>query len=563
MKKVNIDNKEIFIYNSLNDFLNWWSFFESFSCIILSEFFSIDDATIKELKEKNCKHISFSENVVFVDEFISEYNTSKYNIWIDYLKNIWVDDALIYWIKFATHWQIYIKNIIVINELNIDLLKKIESNYNRLPNPWSAIWTKIWAPIFPQSTTIWISWFPENFTSNMLYFTNWVEKFSKFYLFHRESNKKITITFSRGIFNWHTKIINYTDGRDLTPVDLWFFNDEKIDSIEIWWYFWDLLFEQLNFEEVLINNLTIKNSAKIIFDLRKPFLSDKEEYIKKRRKHKITLENINDLEKFEIKGDKYTNIELYLNDSNFDNTNFFISNIRISKLHIRNSNLWKGIFNGVNVIQLTMEDVTMNDCIFNWCSFPEELEKISNNKKQKDNYRQLKYVMDKNWSHTDANKFYAKEMETYMYSIGLRKWISWFFSIFKKKLIWGETESFANKFSLWCWFQFSNFWNNWIRCFSWIILLALASTAFNYTYNHLICIPSYFWSCNQEDIFNYAYLVDYSKLFLSFLYPLYGLKKDFIDNLDNWLTLWFMIYKISYTYLLWSLILSFKRVSKR
>lgn len=129
-------------------------------------------------------------------------------------------------------------------------------------------------------------------------------------------------------------------------------------------------------------------------------------------------------------------------NNNFES--FELRNCNIDKLIIKNSNLWKAVFNWVTIWKLEIQNATLNDCIFNWVDFEDyELEEIVYKPKiikklkeyknktdidiirfidykcMKDNYRQLKHVMDKNWNHTEANNFFALEMEMYMKSINI------------------------------------------------------------------------------------------------------------------------------------------------
>ncbi len=107
--------------------------------------------------------------------------------------------------------------------------------------------------------------------------------------------------------------------------------------------------------------------------------------------------------------------ELILENINNNFESFEIRNCKIDKLIIKNSNLWNAVFNWVEIWKLEIENATLNDCIFNWVDF--KTYKLSDNnwkistKVMKDNYRQLKHVMDKNWNHTEANIFFALEMK--------------------------------------------------------------------------------------------------------------------------------------------------------
>jgi len=215
-------------------------------------------------------------------------------------------------------------------------------------------------------------------------------------------------------------------------------------------------------------------------------------------------------------------------------------NLEIDELRISNSNLWKTTFNWVKINRLYLENTTLNDCVFNWVEFPKnyELEKIENEKKEidykkmKDNYRQLKFVMDKNWNYTEANRFFEKEMEYYGKELKENWW-------------WQE------RFILWIQKEISFFWKNWFKVILLIITLALITDIINYCYisnsfEWWIYEPKQFW-----------------KLFFNLLYPLYWLWENFIKNFDIPLIIGFMSYKIIYWTLLWHLWVALKRTTKR
>ncbi len=218
--------------------------------------------------------------------------------------------------------------------------------------------------------------------------------------------------------------------------------------------------------------------------------------------------------------------------------------------------LWKTTFNWVKINKLYLENATLNDCIFNWVEFPknyklenyyfwtndillvnlmkyrdkEKIEKLKLSSKQmKDNYRQLKFVMDKNWNYAEGNKFFEKEMDYFERELS-EKWLS--------------QEKIILFFQKWI----SYYWKSWILPILWIFLLAFLTDFINYSYliNFYDCETFEFW-----------------KLFLNLLYPLYWFRKDYIDSLDNWLLFWFMTYKLIYWILLWHLIVALKRTTKR
>lgn len=157
--------------------------------------------------------------------------------------------------------------------------------------------------------------------------------------------------------------------------------------------------------------------------------------------------------------------------------NFF--NIEIKwTTDILDSDLGETKFNWIIFKKLKLRNSSFFNVTFNWCLFPPSLEDFKNNNKQKDNYRQLKFLMDKNWNYTEASKFYALEMEYYEKSLGLEKMniYSIFKRIHKEGYRWENTkkywEQFVLKFSKWV----NNFWNNWIRPAFLLFLFAFLAT---------------------------------------------------------------------------------------
>ena len=226
--------------------------------------------------------------------------------------------------------------------------------------------------------------------------------------------------------------------------------------------------------------------------------------------------------------------ELILESINNNFESFEIRNCKIDKLIIRNSNLWKAVFNWVEIWELEIENATLNDCIFNWVDFYNNY-KLSNNnwnistRTLKDNYRQLKHVMDKNWNHTEANKFFALEMEYHSKSPNL---------------------SLYENFSLWVQKFVNNFWGNWFRNFVIILFFACLCTLINYFYLLMF-----------YDLIKFDFILT----FFNLLSPFYGLWKDTFNTLNLDLPLYwsFILYKIIYWILIYQLIIALKRTTKR
>jgi len=206
--------------------------------------------------------------------------------------------------------------------------------------------------------------------------------------------------------------------------------------------------------------------------------------------HEISIKNIQNFQKIQLIW--ITAHTIKIENYYWENTIFEISDSKITNLEIKHSDLWIWVFNWVKIWKFTLKNVLLKNCIFNWCSFPSNLEDIWDDKKQKDNYRQLKFVMDMNWNHTEANKFYAKEMEYYgktldisniLYSriLNLNWWI-----FFLQKLI-------------------SNFWNSWIRPILWIFIFANLAIAYesNFTIYWLLDFQRVDWRLYWIDLVRY------------------------------------------------------------
>lgn len=117
------------------------------------------------------------------------------------------------------------------------------------------------------------------------------------------------------------------------------------------------------------------------------------------------------------------------------------------RLSLKNSDLWYMIYDWVDIKKFKIENANLNECMFNGVTFPKNyvlLREGINNKKMKDNYRQLKYIMDKNGNLTEANMFYAKEMHYLFLSL------SWFRTPLKKFLLLflGAVSYFGNNWAL-------------------------------------------------------------------------------------------------------------------
>ena len=241
------------------------------------------------------------------------------------------------------------------------------------------------------------------------------------------------------------------------------------------------------------------------------------------------------------------NIEsLILEDCVFDES-FTITNCDIEKMYIVNSQLWKTRFNWLEIWELYLENADITDVIFNSNIF-KNYELIYdvwnkpwrwvNNIALKDNYRQLKYVMDKNWNHTEANKFYAKEMEMYWKTLKL------FSMDFFNKIIF----VFQN--------VVSSFWNSWFRVFFIIFVFSFASWWIDFLYSNENNRIS-FWEYPNYQLVNYL-----NPIFTLPEYVIVNNERGYISY--NWLeVLWFIVFKLIYWSLVYQLIISIKRTTRR
>lgn len=365
-------------------------------------------------------------------------------------------------------------------------------------------------------------------------------------------NKKLTLTYSNKIYYYY----NYTNNSDYKIIDLSYRNCElnlfkniewnwNIDNYNFYdtkfWMVWNhnypwnacFLFGNLdtttnslniNYHNLSCNNwnlalywFSIKN-INIINDWNKVSFK----WIHLKNNHLLNQLLIDNVEIWELNLENINN--------NFDS--FEIRNCKIDKLIIRNSNLWEAVFNWVEIWKLEIENATLNECIFNWVDF--KIYELWNNdwwittKALKDNYRQLKHVMDKNWNHTEANKFFALEMQEY------------------SKL---DNLSWYEKISLWIQKFISAYWNNWLRAFCIIILFALISTLINYW------IMNYFYNITIDWVLNFINLIN----------PFFWFSKWVYESLKDFPEIYFgfVLYKIFYAILVYQLIIALKRTTKR
>lgn len=168
--------------------------------------------------------------------------------------------------------------------------------------------------------------------------------------------------------------------------------------------------------------------------------------------------------------------------------NFTIESSEIEIFELKTTNLWKAVLNNLEIKSLYINWWFIANSYINSVSFPKEISISKKSKisviRMKDNYRQLKHLMDKNWNYTQANKFYALEMNEELKNTfknfswkELRKnlknkdYFSWTFS------------NLSNLISLLFNKLFSNFWTNWILSVFWLITLAFFGSIWMFYYS--------------------------------------------------------------------------------
>ncbi len=171
---------------------------------------------------------------------------------------------------------------------------------------------------------------------------------------------------------------------------------------------------------------------------------------------------------------------------------FILTNISTDKFDIINSNLWQTTFNWGEINKLYLENATLNDCIFNGVEFPKDykLEEWElKPKKLKDNYRQLKFIMDKNGNHTEANKFYELEMSYLLKELDKKDTFEWK-KLLKLDFYFFEAETLSQKLVLFISRILNGFWNNWILSFFWLFLLWFSASYISSLFNWSKLLPN-------------------------------------------------------------------------
>ncbi len=289
-----------------------------------------------------------------------------------------------------------------------------------------------------------------------------------------------------------------------------------------------------------------------------------------------------------------------------------INNVTFWMLDLDDVNLWKAIFNNSVIRTLRLIGASFDDCKFNWCDLPSKINELDDNSIMKDSYRQLKFAMDKNWNHTEADKFYQREKEMELKildesKLKLKEIFSWEFWIL-------DSGNISKKIPLVFWKILTDFWNNWIAWFIFLNLFVLTSVfikslyglfvnwssdLFNQSvsqYTQSVTIDSFWywlfvfwfsfysfslvirffdWLTKKSSFISMSLLIliwyflydttifsEFVKLLIN---PFYWFK-DFIENVDKMSALeliGFVIYKLLYWIILWHIVVALKRTTRR
>jgi hypothetical protein len=188
-----------------------------------------------------------------------------------------------------------------------------------------------------------------------------------------------------------------------------------------------------------------------------------------------------------------------------------------SGLKIINSNLEKVYFSRTNLEKLELIGVT-------WDGFRNLKQWENENTEMKEFYRQLKHSHDEIWNKTEANKFFAKEMEYYEKSLGWNEWNKKLISILQRVV--------------------SDYWNDWFRAFWWYLVVCLIWIIGVYL-NHLNC-----WTFTEELIDN-----DIFKTSRVYINPL--------PKTDEVPSFWYMFIMLLKLLVVYQIGVSLRRISQR
>jgi len=550
-------NEELYIDKIFNEDFELWDIEKNikFDNCIFKWGFVFNECILKNIKKVDFTNCIFENNFSFSDrlnENIIEYMNFKN------CKFLWFFDID----------SIKVKNLSFYNSSNLTTSLNCEFN-------WITTFRDI---IYENLTFLWIT------INNIL----------SFYWNKLLNNTKWEIKFNNLIWNWQVYIDKKNEINDLLFSYIKNFNSIKIQVNKINKFeFLDIL----DLKELSIWAIKKKENIKYIM-LWRIFNKEEKWFFDF---YNIEIDYIEFMQSPQIPDD------------------FTFSDVIFKKANFSNINLWKTIFNWVEIKKLYLENTNLNDCIFNWVDFPDNYELLKKKlsyKKMKDNYRQLKFVMEKNWNKTEANKFFEKEMEYYMKSLSIKKW--WFRKIFKslynKGFVWKDAKKIWEKITLAFWYTISEFWNNWLKPLQLLFFISISATIFDAVSTSLwiekvpytnIVLWNFYWdlifilwivftfiillfTTSKEkwffeksiEKFTWNLLITFSLTFFLFLF--FSLKIDnfsafkvFFNLLnplyfkENWIEynsieiFWLVLYKTIYWILFWHLIVALKRITKR
>lgn len=404
-------------------------------------------------------------------------------------------------------------NLIVIYNGIYTSKKNIEFNFKKID-------TYIWS----------ISFYNINMPNSYLFINNlnnnnininftWIEV-KKIILFNNKFNsliinsKKINwikkiwwiIIKDKCIIN-NINILNYESNYDQENISIY---NSEIDK---------LIIEKSNFKDLVINNSIINN-------------------IKIKDNNILNFNLLNFHNNLYI-NNNICNCNFLLENSNLSEKNVKIFNLNIENFKIENSNLWKSIISNTKINNLELKNPVLNETIFNNVEFPKTDIKIAweenstNYSEVKEYYIQLKNVMDNSWNHIQADKFFAKEMEYYGKSL---KWEKWQF--------WNKLVYYIQKW-------ISDFWNDWTLPILWMINL----------WNFFLIIDYYL---KDYKLISDVNLILYLKNLYRYLNDLANAIKPLdVLNVTSDITFFWLLYKITLAILIYHLIISLKRLTKR
>lgn len=440
-------------------------------------------------------------------------------------------------------------------------------------------------------------------------------------------------------FRWNIQTNNF-----LTEINwaISFINSSKIENLSFTWMKINSVlsikgkdFKEISFSSVILNDKIFIESSYTWLSFHKIYLDTQNEInkwweifikiLKNLSKSRIKFTDIVKLDNVRIFGEDKNSIwEIKINHINWK---FNLFNFKVNSLKIQNSNLKDSEFNSLDIKSLYLINSVIQNSIFNWNTFPDNY-KIQSSKLSKyqikDNYRQLKFVMDKNGNYTEWNKFYSKEMEAYMRTLDIKYTSSFWLikELYLHNFMSKKAQVTSEKISLIASYIINDFWNNWLRALQWLILLVFSGTLIsglanligNYTtlilFLFIIIIPKIkpvqilLWKIKSNTkVKNFNKLIDnkmdnlsitllvflfilmfieiwintkwhtnYSvfRTFWDYLNPIFSLRDYTINEWSrvylkiNWIeNLSFVVYKILYWIIFWHLIVAAKRTTKR